>query len=142
MPFNFARELTGVGGVCPSLRPLLNPGVSSRCLRIFFFRFFRRYNLEVIEEQFGPIIRGIVEDRLLLDQLPEPVSAASYLAIRQVERCCFSRKISRLNALKSVGCVYRYWKGKFFVHRHVIYSGPVPLYLFAIPELSSESKNI
>lgn len=43
-----------------------------------------RYNLEVIEEQFGPIIRGIVEDRLLLERLPEPTSSASYLAIRQV----------------------------------------------------------
>ena len=43
-----------------------------------------RYNLEVIEEQFGPIIRGIVEDRLLLERLPEPTSSASYLAIQQV----------------------------------------------------------
>lgn len=45
---------------------------------------FDRYNLEVIEEQFGPIIRGIVEDRLLLERLPEPTSSESYLAIRQV----------------------------------------------------------
>lgn len=43
-----------------------------------------RYNLEVIEEQFGPIIRGIVEDRLLLERLPEPTSSTSYLAIQQV----------------------------------------------------------
>ena len=43
-----------------------------------------KFNLEVIEEQFGPIIRGIVEDRLLLDRLPEPTSSASYLAIQQV----------------------------------------------------------
>ncbi|CAN0463546.1 unnamed protein product, partial [Ectocarpus sp. 8 AP-2014] len=42
-----------------------------------------RYNLEVIEEQFGPIIRGIVEDRLLLERLPQPTSAASYLSIQQ-----------------------------------------------------------
>ncbi|CAM9818622.1 unnamed protein product, partial [Hapterophycus canaliculatus] len=42
-----------------------------------------RYNLEVIEEQFGPIIRGIVEDRLLLERLPEPTSSTSYLAIQQ-----------------------------------------------------------
>lgn len=43
-----------------------------------------RYNLEVIEEQFGPIIRGIVEDRLLLERLPEPTSSTSYLSIQQV----------------------------------------------------------
>ncbi|CAM9309888.1 unnamed protein product [Ectocarpus sp. 4 AP-2014] len=42
-----------------------------------------RYNLEVIEEQFGPIIRGIVEDRLLLERLPQPTSSASYLSIQQ-----------------------------------------------------------
>ncbi|CAM9232588.1 unnamed protein product [Ectocarpus fasciculatus] len=42
-----------------------------------------RYNLEVIEEQFGPIIRGIVEDRLLLERLPQPTSSTSYLSIQQ-----------------------------------------------------------
>lgn len=40
--------------------------------------------MEVIEEQFGPIIRGIVEDRLLLERLPEPTSSESYVAIQQV----------------------------------------------------------
>lgn len=51
-----------------------------------------RYNLEVIEEQFGPIIRGIVEDRLLLERLPEPTSSTSYLAIQQVTvRCMVDR---------------------------------------------------
>lgn len=48
-----------------------------------------RYNLEVIEEQFGPIIRGIVEDRLLLERLPEPTSSTSYLAIQQVTTRCW-----------------------------------------------------
>ncbi len=47
-----------------------------------------KFNLEVIEEQFGPIIRGIVEDRLLLERLPEPTSSASYLAIQQVTNRC------------------------------------------------------
>lgn len=49
-----------------------------------------RYNLEVIEEQFGPIIRGIVEERLLLERLPEPTSAQSYVVIRQVT-CSIAR---------------------------------------------------
>lgn len=49
-----------------------------------FLPIFGRYNLEVIEEQFGPIIRGIVEDRLLLERLPQPTSSASYLSIQQV----------------------------------------------------------
>ena len=30
------------------------------------------YKLDVIEEQFGPIVRGIVEGRLLLESLPQP----------------------------------------------------------------------
>lgn len=47
-----------------------------------------KFNLDVIEEQFGPIIRGIVEDRLLLERLPEPTSSASYLAIQQVTTRC------------------------------------------------------
>lgn len=46
----------------------------------------RSYDLEVIEEQFGPIIRGIVQDRLLLERLSEPPSAESYRIIRQVRR--------------------------------------------------------
>ncbi|CAM9880882.1 unnamed protein product, partial [Discosporangium mesarthrocarpum] len=41
------------------------------------------YNLEVIGEQFGPIVRGIVEDRLLLERLPCPPSSTSYVALQQ-----------------------------------------------------------
>lgn len=53
-----------------------------------------RYNLEVIEEQFGPIIRGIVEDRLLLERLPEPTSSTSFLTIQQVMiRCMVKTKV-------------------------------------------------
>lgn len=44
-----------------------------------------RYDLEAIEEQFGPIIKGIVEDRLLLERIPEPPSAESQRVIRQVK---------------------------------------------------------
>ena len=68
-------------GTCPGSIFVCSCGiVTFFCVGIFFVR----YNLEVIEEQFGAIIRGIVEDRLLLERLPEPTSSASYVAIQQV----------------------------------------------------------
>ncbi|CAM9117157.1 unnamed protein product [Choristocarpus tenellus] len=44
-----------------------------------------RYNLGVIEEQFGPIIRGIVEDRLVLERLPEPPSSSSFVTLQKAK---------------------------------------------------------
>lgn len=56
----------------------------------------------MIEEQFGPIIRGIVEDRLLLERLPGPTSSASYLAIQQVTTRCAMQLF--LTAIKTTKC--------------------------------------
>ena len=36
------------------------------------FRGPEGYQLSAIEEQFGPIVRGIVEGRLMLEALPQP----------------------------------------------------------------------
>lgn len=67
-----------------------------------------RYNLEVIEEQFGPIIRSIVEDRLLLERLPEPTSSTSYLAIQQVTvRCMVKIVLGEIHVAKGTSGVQR-----------------------------------